>query len=136
MPPVLDEQYIPFIPGANQTIARAQDPDDAATMVISLHRTKELFVSCKGTGRPKPEITWAVDGTEVDFSAQNATYSVSVPRPGSSVLVVQPPLDTVCRVYECRMDNAAATLPVRGTVEVCGERKYVCYTVVPPPPSY
>ncbi len=125
MPPVLVETYLPFIPRANQTVARARIPDRGESMDINLHNTKELFISCKGSGRPKPEITWAVDGQVIDFSAENNTYSVTVPRPGSSYLTVPPPLDTTCRVYSCAMVNAATPLAVRGEVEVCGERKYL-----------
>ncbi len=130
MPPAVVGSFLPFIPAVNQVIARAVDSDVPSSMTINLQKTTELFISCKGSGRPKPEITWAVDNVLIDFETQNDTYKVNVTRPGSSVLSVLPPLETRCRTYTCALDNAAVVIPIIGSVEVCGESKCVVTFIV------
>ena len=113
--PEIISNFIPFQPRQRQRIFTTADPA-APNAQINFNTVDQLVIACKGNGRPKATIVWSVNG-DTDFNT--SIYSVTVPRPGRSVLTVNvSDIDTAPRTYSCEASNAVGT--ATGTVLVSG----------------
>ena len=84
---------------------------------VTFNMVDQLVIACKGGGRPKATIVWSING-DTDFNT--TIYSITVPRPGRSVLRVNVNnIDTSLRTYSCEASNAAGM--ATGSVQVSGE---------------
>lgn len=114
--PAIVSNFLPFLPSRRQRIFVATDPPTTGQRV-NFNMVDQLVIACKGSGRPKATIVWSING-DTDFNT--TIYSVTVPRPGRSVLTVNlNDIDTSPRTYSCVASNAAGM--ATGSVQVSGE---------------
>ena len=89
---------------------------------VVLNQLSYTVLSCKINGRPKPQIAWFIDGSQVNSSDER----IRVLRPGVSIFRI-PVTNTTSTAGVCYSCQAVGDSSVEGSVNIIGARKKVTY---------